>query len=244
MNNFRNLEECNGLHVGRTAFVIASGTSLHGLDLSPLSKHISITVNSGYLAFPNSDYFVSDDAAITKWTYFRDLVRSKTTALLYEDKFHHVVKFFGDRLVFFRHRTGYNITDKYSHTNRPDRIAQSRSSVGTAIHIAHIMRCSPIALLGVDGYRLNGMRYFWQLDPIRYNHPSKLNLHKILDVFSKVSENGIETDTDLLDIKQYWQEHGAKFLERNKVFNLSQKSTIDVFPKTTLSEFLEQMHVQ
>ena len=60
----RNLEEFNGIHKGKTCFVIGAGTSLHFQDLEPLKSMdnvVMIAVNSGYVAASWAGYFVSDD---------------------------------------------------------------------------------------------------------------------------------------------------------------------------------------
>ena len=57
----RNLEEFNGKHKGETCFIIGAGTSIHFQNLEPLKDHVTIAVNSGYVAANWASYFVSDD---------------------------------------------------------------------------------------------------------------------------------------------------------------------------------------
>jgi len=108
----RNLEEFNQIHKDKPAIIIGSGTSIFGLDLSPLKNCITLAVNSGYVAYPESNYFVSDDWSVANWSYFfRDLQQSPITlALLYENKFRDSGSIFGERVVQFRHRLGYHVT--------------------------------------------------------------------------------------------------------------------------------------
>ncbi len=245
----RNLEEFNGIYDGqqKTAFVIGAGTSLHFQDLEPLKNHITIAVNSGYVAAPWANYFVSDDWSIKRWSFlFKDLRESKTTiALLYEDKLSSCASWFGDRAVLFRHRKGINIPDKYIHNKPSFHIGETRSSLGSGIMIAHIMGCSKIVLMGVDGHRQNGCRYFWQLPHMSslyrtepYKKPYRSDKSN-WDCFHKVKIQGQITDSDLIEINRSWMAFGRAVNKKCKVYNASENSTLTVFPKVNLERFLE-----
>jgi hypothetical protein len=142
------------------------------------------------------------------------------------------VKLFGDRSVLFRHRTGYEITDNYSHSVKSLHIVQSRSSLGSAIHVAHIMGAAKIVLLGVDCCRVAGYRYFWQF-PDFVRSPRRLD-NTPVDNFRLCRHNGYESDGDLVDILNYWEKRGKQFLDKCVIMNASAISTISVFPKTQL----------
>lgn len=83
----RNLEEFNQKHTGQTAFLIGAGPSIIDLNLVPLKDHVTIAINSGYCAYEDADYFLTDDY-VQNWSYFfQDLVQSsKTIAFLYENE--------------------------------------------------------------------------------------------------------------------------------------------------------------
>lgn len=240
----RNLEEFNQSYQKRPAFIIASGPSVFGLDLDTLLKdQITIAVNSGYVAMKTAKFFVSDDWSVVNWSYFfNDLYQSPTTlALLYENKFRDAHQIFGERFVAFRHRTGYHITNNYSHSNKENHILQSRTSVGSAIHIAHIMGCDPICLIGVDCHRTNGLRYFWQFDPSKYNYPFRRDRTRF-DNFQRIMHKGKQSDTDLVDILKYWETFGKELNEKCRVFNLSPASALDIFTKVSLDDFLKEKY--
>lgn len=235
----RNLEEFNGAYKDKVAFVVGAGPSLHFQDLSPLSNFLTIAVNSGCLAVPDADFFVSDDWSVSRWSYFiRNLKHSKTTLLLYEKMLKKYAAPFGDRAVLFRHRSGYHITDKYDHNDYDLHLMQARSSIGTAIHIAHIMGCSKIVLLGVDGIRVNNCRYFWQFDRRKYQ------VNRIdgvsIDPHKKIRYGGTATDEDLVDIQHYWDTFVEKLGKEVSILNGSPMSAIDIFPKVSLSEFMKE----
>lgn len=232
----RNLEEFNNKHLGQKCVILASGPSLLENDLSDLSGLVTIAVNSGYVAM-ESDYFVSDDHDVQNWSYFvHDLRNSiKTIALLYEDKLVKTASFFGDRAVLFRHRTGYHITDTYSHSNRENHIVQCRSSLGSAIHIAHIMGCKEILVLGLDCCRRANYRWFWQL-PTWANKPFRLDKKKP-DKYKRHRSIKGSTDSDLVDILKYWEKYGSLINERCKVYNGTEKSMVNVFSYMGLGDF-------
>ena len=228
----RNLEELNGKHAGQPACVLGSGPSIKMIDPSIYKNFVCIAVNAGIVANPESDYFLTDDCDCSNWTYFLELRHRRCDVLLYEEKFKGFPTLFGDRTVFFRHRTGYHVTDHYRHTEPKDHIVQCRTSVGSAIHVAHIMGCSPIFVAGVDCCRLDCKRWFWEF--AGYRKPKRLDGRRA-DKYRKTKDS----DTDLIEILQYWRDQGSEFLNRCQVYNASPISRVDAFPKITLQQYLE-----
>jgi hypothetical protein len=240
----RTLDEMNGIHKNKVCFVIGSGPSIHFQNLAPLSEYITIAVNSGYSAFPQSDYFLSDDWSVSRWSYFyKDLKESEITiALLYEDMLKDWVGLFGNRSVLFRHRVKYHITDKYAHNEYDNHICQSRTSLGSAIHVAHIMGCSPVILLGVDLCRISGCRYFWQFPygdkHANYRKPFR-NDGIPSDKYRHRRVQGIETDSDLMEIRRYWEDQTLEMRRKIDIHNASPNTVLDIFPKINLREFIK-----
>lgn len=237
----RNLEEFNGKYIGKIGLILGSGPSLiqHLEFLKSIPNDwVSFAVNSAYVGCPASDFFVSDDWEAALWSYLAvDLRNSnKTAVLLYENTLKDKAEWFNDRAVLFRHRTGYELSDRYSHNDKSMYLQQSRNSVGTAIGIAHIMGLSPIVLLGVDCCRDNGYRWFWQYPEFPHK-PRRLDGHKSDKYFYR---EGSKTDYDLVDILRYWRRMGIKMLEKCEIYNASPISILDVFPKVNLEEFIER----
>ena len=233
----RTLDEFNDKYKGETCFIIGAGASIKYTNLEPLKDRLTIAVNSAYLAM-ETEFFISDDWSVTSWSYFcEDLVESKKTkALLYEDKLRSHACLFGDRAVLFRHRTGYNIEDHYDHNVRDYRICQARCSAGSAINIAHIMGCDKIVLLGVDCWRVDGFRYFWQYS--NYENKPTRNDYKSLDIYRRCRVANKDTDTDLMNVLDYWKIAGEEMNKKCNVLNATPYSIIDVFPKVRLSSVL------
>lgn len=187
--------------------------------------------------------------SVARWSYFfEDLAEStKTVALLYEEMLSKNAGWFGERAVIFRHQKGIHIPDRYDHSDKANHIGETRTSVGTGIMIAHIMGCSKIILLGIDGVRQFGCRYFWQLSPHispcrtePYKKPYR-NDRSHWDCFRKVRVKGQVTDTDLIDINKSWSSLGKALNKKCKVYNASENSTLKAFPKIDLERFLEDL---
>ncbi len=236
----RNLEEFNQKHAGKVAFVLGSGPSLNMQDLEPLKDFVTIAVNSAYVGMPDADYFISDDWSVAHWSYFfNDLRVSKTTtALLYENMLKNDAWQFGNRAVVFRHRKGYHITDKYEHNNPDNFICQARTSAGSAVHVAHIMGCSKIVLVGIDCCRMDALRYFWGKRGAVTKRPYR-NDNIPPDRYRKTKFENKQTDTDLIEITRYWRKKARHFNEKCEILNASPISILTEFPKVNLGEFVK-----
>ena len=236
----RTLDEFNGKYKEKTmACILGSGPSLFHQNLELLKNYVVFTVNSSILAYPEADFFVSDDEDCFRFSYYtEDLRNSNATVLLYEDKLGHTAHLFGDRAVLFRHKADEKMNDEYSHNIWEKKIFRCRSSFSSAIHIAHIMQCSPIILLGLDACRDGSIRWFWQ-HPDFPNKPRRTDGRPI-DRYKRTRRRNTSTDTDLLDILQYWQMHGREINKKCTVYNASGKTVVDVFPRMPLEEILEK----
>ena len=235
----RNLEEYNDKYNNRTGIVIGGGFSIQFQDLSCLCNHITIAVNTGYCAYPEANFFLSDDWSVTLWSFFHDeLKKSNTTVLLYEDKLFNFSKPFGDRAVLFRHRKGYDVSDIYAHEEYKNHLFECRTSVATAIGVLHIMGCSRVILLGVDCCRYtNGERYFWQFphQPDGRIFPKRID-YAPLDKFKKRRIKGKRTDSDLIDIQRYWENNTKDMRKKINIYNASEYSELTIFPKVKIQD--------
>jgi len=123
-----------------------------------------------------------------------------------------------------------------NHKNYPNRVCQARSSVGTAIHIAHIMGCNEIVLLGIDCCRVDDKRYFWQFQPKQAFRRDRMPVDK----FRIIEHNGKRSDDDLVDILSYWETYGEKAQEKIPIYNASPVSVLKVFPKEKLEKLVSR----
>ncbi|MFT6633692.1 MAG: hypothetical protein ACJAS4_003663 [Bacteriovoracaceae bacterium] len=53
---FENIQDFKGLHKNKNCFIISSGTSIKDLDLSALTRRITIGLNRSFMAFPETQY--------------------------------------------------------------------------------------------------------------------------------------------------------------------------------------------
>ena len=159
-------------HVGKPCFIVGAGPSLHFQDLTPLKKHITIAVNSGICKVDFANYFVTDDTDVSNWSYFRiDLPKLKScVSLLYKAKmekcFNHIKnKIWYDHKFWYVPKENKYYDEGLVFTKDPKKpIIGARTSTGSAIHLAHIMGCDPIILLGSDCCYAGNKRYFWQFE--------------------------------------------------------------------------------
>ncbi len=222
----------NQIHKNKTCFIIGAGPSLITQDVSKLvtKDTFAIAVNSGYLAYKRADYFLSDDQAVRHWSYFfKDLKDSKdTTPLLFESTLGDTAHLFKNKPILFRHKEGYELTDRYDHDDKKFHIWEARTSVGSAIHIAHVMGAKEIVLFGVDCCRVNGCRYFWQ-HPSCKNKPFRNDGVRI-DAYVRKRVEGIESDADLESHFKYWNMVADKMNRHGvKVYNASKISLLKCF---------------
>jgi len=156
-------------HKGEKCFIYGSGPSLRDVDTKPLERFVSISVNAGIVKAPFSDYFVSDDAGVTKWDfYYKTLQRRDVTKFLFRDKFKSVVTPTEEnQVVLFDHTWWYSPeNDEYNmegiKLKKAEPIIGAATSAGSAIHLAYIMGCSSVYLLGFDCCFYDNKKYFWQ----------------------------------------------------------------------------------
>jgi len=243
------LKDLAGLYKGSMGFVIGAGPSLHFQDLSPLKDYPTITVNAGFLKFPQCDAFVSDDIGVKNWNYFiHDLKESDCMKLLYEKKLgkeaYHL-----NNVIFFDHKWYYSPADKALNfaglemTKNPwKRIIGARTACGSALHFLHIFGCDPLIILGCDCAfdRSGTRRYFWQFDgePEAYRLTGE-PVHSAANR-GKHPKTGAYYDSHSANFLEYW--HLLSIQTKKQGINIINASggILESFPRLKLSEVLEK----
>ncbi len=241
-----NLINLENKHFNQMCFIIGAGPSLHFQNISEIDKFVTITVNSGILKMPNSDYFLSDDIAVKDWNYFQTTVKdSKCIKLLYKNKLQNEVDHLNsDEIIWYEHHTSHtpdfniNSSDGYTMSNKgSEPIIGARTSAGSAVNLAHIMGCSPIVLLGCDSCYKNGKRYFWQF-------PGEKQAFKVTNrgpVYSRPDQgqiNGKAVDKHCCEFNLYWNKLAKCNKDKVEIIYASEGGLIDAFPRMTLKEVL------
>lgn len=165
------LEEFHNIHKGKTGIVLGAGPSISNMNKLDIMRHTVMAVNSSILMDHNIPYWVSDDIAVSNWSYFyKELKESSCYKFMYRSKLGSFEKFFGlDKTVLFDHDWWYQPSTGKKNMNGVvikrdsfDKIIGARTSSGSAIHILAIMGCNPIVLCGMDNGVKNDRRYFWE----------------------------------------------------------------------------------
>ena len=224
-------------HKGENAFVVGAGTSLLSLDLSSIHDYVVISVNSGFLLMPwstgNPDkrYWLSNDALVRRWTYWKDVKKSIATKLVRNswEKYYDEIP---DFLVFWPRHTSEDIIDP-----KDDGLCYC-SSIPTGIDLALFMGVKNIFVLGLDQYVSGNKRYYWQFWPEK-DRP-------------KMFINGMSFNEYLPDIRQQrwtfkYDMKAYKALETYsqymgvKIYNCNPASLIQTFEKISFDKVQEKI---
>ncbi len=221
-------------HKGEIAFLLGAGPSLHYLDVDLIKDHVTIAVNSGIAKHPTCDYFVSDDWDISNWDYYRDIVElSPCVKFLYKKKFENKCNHV-ENVVLFDHTWWHSPEDKTYNLDglkltKEEPIVGARISMGSAVHLAYIMGCDPIVLLGNDCKFKDGKRYFWQF-------PGEKKQYRIDNRdFDKTQNRGFSEKS----FSEYWKCFAKVNQGKCGVDIIAASgSDLKVFPQRSLKEVL------
>lgn len=234
-------------HFNKMAFVIGAGPSLRFINNDDIKDYVTITVNSGILKLPECDYFLSDDIGAHWWNYWHDTApKSNCIKLLYEDKLKRFADHFDPKqVVYFKHKEWFTPPNKFylpeglTMTKDPTLpIIGARTSVASAVHVAYIMGCNPIVLLGCDCcYGPENCRYFWQ-------YPGFKKAYRINNEPVFCETNGMKISSKMVDYHcvefiHYWN----KFAKINKgKCNIISASDglLKCFPKMEIKDILKE----
>jgi hypothetical protein len=227
------LEEFKNRHQGRPAYIIGSGPSLHFENLHGLRDEVVFAVNSAVLKFRNAKYFVSNDASISDWEYyFKVLPAFSGQLFLRRDMFKDIADGFPpNRLTYFDHaKSKYSEEGGFSMDSEHSLLCPPCSSI-TAAHLACIMGCSPIILLGNDGCYLADKEQYWGFP--KEVKPIRLRGNNISS--PRTMSNGKVSSKALYRIVRFWE-----LVKRDNpgvdIINASCNGLVDCFPRQPLSD--------
>ena len=240
------LQDLQGKYKDVMAFIVGAGPSLHFQDTTPLKDYVTFAINSGILKQPEPDYFVADDWHVKVWSYFqRDLAQSKCIKLFYEKKLkgytNHIQK---DQIIWFDHKTWFDgqrfHKDGLVMTRKASKpIIGARTSSGSAIHLAHIMGCSPIVLLGSDCCYHGKKRYFWEFDGER--RPEVLErVGEFNPIIRKDTKRDKYVDKHTVQFEAYWKQLAAQAKKQGITIINASGGILDAFPRMGLGEVLKK----
>ncbi len=234
------VKDLKDIHKDKLCFIYGGGPSLRYIDESKLKDYVNIAVNSGFLKNMLCDYFVSDDSDISRWSYYDWIWDFSCTKLLYKDKFEPICSKKKD-VVFYDHTWWFSPSDrKYNMKGllltNDEPIVGARLSMGSAVHLAYIMGCDPIVLLGNDcKLSKDGKRYFWQY--IKKNRqPFRI---KSFAFNKKTQDRGFNRD----DFKSYWDNFAKvnkEILGKEVEIIDCSDSSLNCFTKMHMKEILDK----
>lgn len=220
------LSRVSGIHAGRRAIVMGSGHSINSFDFSKLLKDdIIISCNQSITAVKHCNYFCMTDGAIPEAEFFQYGVEISDKILFCSglsflelpavvaqyDKIKHKSYFFNRR---------YNNSSNLDFNLNDGLLIKGSDVVHVAAHLAHIMGCYPIVLVGVDLNYAKGKKY---CDSLEYKKEVVWTPGKWF--VSSLSSG--DDDPNLSSSYNTWrdikvQNPGVKFLNTNPQGKLSQ----------------------
>lgn len=241
----KTLHEYASIHKGTPCFIAGASPSLRHIDCNTLKNCLVFAVNSAVLKFPSANYFVSDDAAITSWNYWKvAYANTSCTKFLYRKKFVALDLPERDDIVFYDHREYathdsqglvYHLDNLVVYSDASIPVIGARSSVASAVNIAHIMGCDPIVLIGHDCCYEGNKRYFWQFDGENKAVEARNRVYSTPD---RGTINGSPVDGHCVDYKLYWQHFMQVNNDKINIIDASSNSILNTFKKSTIADVL------
>lgn len=212
-------------HKNRVIFVVGAGPSIEKNNLNLLKNHIIMAVNSGILAVPFAQYFISDDEGVQNWSYFYNL---SCTYLLYKRKLEKCSSSIKN-IIWFDHKGNEKL-------NKRGPLIRSRTSMGTAINICYQWGVKKVVLLGNDCQLSNDKyhyRYFWQYWD-KEKQPYRIHGTK----FSERTQNIGFDPKAFIEYWNYFAEVNKEILKEVEIIDCSD-SVLECFPKKKLEDVMK-----
>lgn len=205
-------ENLRNRHTGRLCIIAGAGPSLRHLEPDQAEKHIMLAVNSAVIKFPRTQYFFSCDPGITLRQSWHLIKTLKCYIVIGQMK--GIIEGFGayDAKTESKYKDGIENRiidvvrkpDEYSFAFKSDdtEIVAGHSSAHCACHLAYLMGCSPIVLVGCDCGVEDGKRYYYDF-PGQEQYADYVADEKNEQLFS-------HPDTPILSsFVNYWNRIGA-----------------------------------
>ena len=158
MSAYIGIEHLRWKHSGIPAVVLGSGPSLRFTAGRKSGKRVLIAVNSASMIFPNADYYLSSDGNTARARHWRYVEDGTAHILLHSIPMTFVQGRLGpDRVTLFEKEPGAWALDRFA-----SRLIFGFGSTHCAAHLAVILGCSPIFLIGCDCRFVGGKRHYWQ----------------------------------------------------------------------------------
>jgi len=146
------------MHVGVPAVVLGSGPSLRFAAGRKFAGRVVIAVNSAIMLFPNADYYLSSDGNTTRAQHWR-FVEGGTAHIA----LHCMPSTFAQERLGIERVTLYEKDPGvWALIQNANKLIFGFGSTHCAAHLAVILGCSPVYLIGCDCRFVGGKRHYWQ----------------------------------------------------------------------------------
>jgi len=232
-------------HAGKLGFVIGSGPSLHKVDTEVLKDYVTFAVNSSLSKIQFADYFVADDIGVKNWNYYANILPTvEAVPFLFIDKLKdHAAHLDEDKIVWFKHTWWFDPKNKTYNEDglimtKDEPIIGARTTAGSAVHLAYIMGCDPIVLLGCDCCYEGSRRYYWQFKDEKKCY--RLTGEQVFSFPNRGLQNGRPVDAHSVDFLEYWEALGKQVKKQEINVIDASGGLIKSFPKSSLDKVLEE----
>lgn len=229
-----NIKDLKDKHKGTIGFVVGSGPSARHIDPESLREHTVFSVNSSIKKFSKCDYYVIDDWDVMNWDYFDYARGLDCKKLLYRKHFaKHERLFRPNNYILYSHKE-YAINGIVMPQNlkltKSEPIIGARTVTASAVHLAYIMGCDPIVLIGADCRYEDGKRYFWQF-------PGEAMCYRKDGKKHNLPTDSQEKDFHCIDFIKYW-EYFSRINPDNNIKLIEGTSSLKMFEEIILEDIL------
>lgn len=213
MRPLNNLSEISEIHKGKRAFIMGSGYSLNNFGFDKImGDDIVFACNQAITAIKHCNYFCMTDGAIPEANFFKygvdicdKIMFCGGQNFLDLPAVKEQYEGIKDKSCFFNRR--YNDPDSVDFSLRDGLLIKGSDVIHVTAHLAYVMGCSPLILVGVDLNYSVGQKYCensefkeeveWSLPHLRASmwplskNPSgedDINLSKSYDTWQRIKE--------------------------------------------------------
>lgn len=218
-------------HSGRSAVVMGSGPSLHGVD-DRIKRHVTIAVNDAVEKIRDPDYFFSTDATMRDSTSWADYIRPGSfPVVLYKASGFTEINILETRILWYQRRGRW---DERRMSSNDTNLLIGINGAHCAVHFAVILGCSPIYLIGCDCMLKNGAGHFWELEGKPSSHLIPYDQRR---AWLKKDDDGRPLDGHLCAAVAEWKSiHDANL--DILIYDASQGRLATIFPGVSLGTLL------
>ncbi len=217
-------------HEGKNCVILGCGPSLffasQNKNFNKIHEHVVISVNSSIMLMPwkegekDKRYWVSNDHLCTRWTWWDDVVPSKSIKVVRNSWWKYRKELEG--FLFFRPRpTSEDVIN-------PDDVGLSfPSSCPSALDLSLQMGCKQIFLLGVDHSQTKGMTHFWDGFSKALRPSQNAPAQGPYQIQARTFKYNLMAYRGLLDL--------SRGMSAN-IYNANPESKVNIFPKITFDD--------